>query len=529
MAMDTVMAAMVSTANSNRARLFLLTCLVSTATWSGDWKFASGVTLSERYTDNVDLEAAGFEQSDWITEITPRISVRRDGRRLKVNADYSLQGLLYANDTNSNEVHHNLNGRANAELVEEWFYLDATARVDQVLDSLGGGIGLGDGVGTKNTSTVGSYTLTPYLKHRFGSLATVEARVTQDGVFSGNSGVADTATRLYQLSAISGSGSLPVSWHANYDNSNTRSNSNLVPGSSYENAFADARVAITRKFSLVAQAGMEKNDFLGVDPEARDFSYYGLGVSFSRGRWLSMDVLYNLSDDGDFWSWNASLNPTPRTKINASATDRAYGRSYSLDLSHRARRSNWSLRYSDGFTTSQQQFIGYVGTVYVYNCPGGKEYLPPGALPSDPVNCTFEGIANINSPVEVNGVYLTKDLSGSVSYTLRRNTWVLSLYDNRREYQSSSDNETTRGLRASWSLRPAVHTTFTLTGGMSYVESTGTDDRQDDHWDIGLIATRQFMPKVSGSVEARHQESDSNQPGDDYAENSVAAHLNVTF
>jgi hypothetical protein len=63
---------------------------------------------------------------------------------------------------------------------------------------------------------------------------------------------------------------------------------------------------------------------------------------------------------------------------------------------------------------------------------------------------------------------------------------------------------------------------------MSHVDST-IGPRQDDLWNLGLVATHQFKPKVSGSVEARHQERKSKPASDDYSENSVAARLNLTF
>ena len=527
--MDMAMAAMASTASSS-ARLFLLTCLISTATWGGDWKFTPSIALSERYSDNVDLAASGSEQSDWITEITPRITVRRDGARLKVDADYSLQGLLYANGSDNSKIRHNLNGRANAELVEEWFFLDATARISHEPKDFAGGTGLGDSVGIGNATSVGAYSLSPYMKHRFGSTATVEARITRDGVFIGDSSLSDSASTRYLLSAASGNDFFPLSWNASYSKSDTNNSGTTDSGS--ETASINARYRLSSKFGLLAQAGMEKHDFNGINsnPELRDYSYYGLGAFYTPSRYFSMDALYNHSDNGNFLSGSATFNPTLRTTINASTSRRAFGRSYGLNLTHRTRQSNWSLRYQDDLTTSQQQFLNFVGDVYVYTCPSGTEFHPAGEPPSDPATCTLINIIQDFNQAQLNQTYVSKTLSGTVSYTLRRNTWTLNLFDNRRDYQGiGGGNDSTQGLQASWSLKPAAHTTFTLTGGMSKNETSGTPNRQDDLWNLGLVATRQFQPKVSGSVEVRHQERDSNLAGDDFAENSVAARLNMSF
>jgi uncharacterized protein (PEP-CTERM system associated) len=494
--MDTVMAAMASTASNKR--FFLLACLLATApAWAGDWKFTSGITLSERFSDNVDLAANGLAESDWITEISPRISMSRAGGRVKANVDYSLQGLLYANDSDQNDVRHNLNGRATAELAKDLFFLDATARISHQLLNLADAGGLGDAVGAGNTTSVGSYSLTPYLKHRFGSAATVEARVTQDGVFIGDSSVSDTNSTRYQLSAVGGNYFPPLSWSASYTKSDTRNNAAGASDSGNESASANARYRLTRKFGLLAQASMEKNDFAGASnaTNIRDYSSYGFGAFYTPSRQVSMDVLFNDSDNGSFISGSLTLNPTLRTSITATTSERAYGRTYSLNLAHRTRKSNWSLRYSEDLTTSQQQFTNFVP------------------------------VFNQNLKDET---YVAKNLIGTVSYTLRRNTFNLSLYNNGREYQSIAGNDKTRGMQASWSLKPAAHTTFTLSGGISKNEISAPS-REDDLWNLSLVTTHQFQPKVSGSVEVRHQERKSTVATGSYDENSVAARLNMSF
>lgn len=511
------MAAMASTASS-RPLLWLL-CLISTVAWGGDWKLTSGITLSERYSDNVDLATTGLERSDWITEIAPRISARRDGRRLKSNIDYTLRGLVYAEDSDNNKISHNLNARLNAELMEDWFYLDANARISREPKTLTGGIGLGDGVGIGNTTSVGAYSISPYMKRRFGSAATVEARLSRDSVFIGDSAISDSESTRYLLSAVSGSHSLPLSWSGNYTRTDTRNSATTDTGS--EHAAINARYQLSKKFGLLANVSHEKNDFTGARASVRDFTSYGLGAFFTPSRKISMDALYNYSDDGNFISGNITVSPTPRTTARVASSKRAFGRSHTLGLTHRTRKSNWSLTYRDELTTSQQQFLNLLGSVYV--CSDGNTYLPADVPTTG--DCALVPVVG---QTQVNQTYLAKNLIGNVSYTLRRNTWRFSLFDNQREYQGIAGSDNTRGMQASWSLRPAVRTTFTLTGGMSRIE-TSTSAQEDELWNLALVATHQFQSKVSASVEARHQERKSNLPTGDYSENALAARLNMSF
>lgn len=527
-AMVTVTEVMASTANSKRGPLFWACLMLPAMAVAGDWKLSSGVSVSERYTDNSDLNTSGASQSDWITEVSPRISVRRQGARLKVDADYSLHGLVYANDSDQNDLRHSLNGRANAELLEEWFFLDATARLSHELKSLGGGIGLGDPVGNANTTSVGAYSLSPYMKHRFGSLATVEARISKDGVLIGDSGVSDTNSTRYSLSATSGNHFYPLSWGATYDKS--ESNNSSIADTGSERASLNARYRLNKKWGLTAQAGVEKNDFTNASNTVRDYSYAGGGVSYTSGRRLSMDVLYNTSDNGNFVSGSVTTHPSVRTTVSANTTQRAYGRSYGMNLSHRTRHSNWAVSYQDSLTTSQQQYLNYLGSLNEFICSTGLEYYLPGVTPPPAANCIYIRTINKFSQVQINETYVAKNLIGTVSYNLRRNSWTLSVYDNKRELQGANGEDSTQGLQASWSLRPAPRTNFTLSAGLSQVESSGSlGTRQDDLWNIGFVASRQFQPKLTGSLELRHQERQSDQLNGDYSESSLAAQLNLTF
>lgn len=521
--MATAMVGMANTANSS-VRLALLVCLLSGSAWGSDWKITSGISLSERYSDNVRLESGDQAESDWITEITPSIGVRRDGARLKASVDYSLQGLLYANGTESNKIRHNLNGRANAELVEEWFFLDATARLSHEPKDFGSAVGSGDGVGIGNTASVGAYTLSPYMKHRFGSTATVEARVTLDQVFIGDDVASDSNGKRFQFNATSGSDFQPLNWNASY--SRTDRENRTATDSDSESGNVNLRYALSRKFGLRAQAGMEKNDFVGASNAVRDFSYYGLGAYYTPNRRFSVDALYNHSDDGNFLSGSLTFEPTTRTSVNAASSRRAFGRSSSLSLTHRTRFSTWNLRYQDDLTTSQQQFANYDGVFVLYSCQGVPTVVAWGAVPPD-TSCVPLAVNRPPSLDLVDQVYVSKSLFGTASYALRRNTWTLSLYNTQRDFQNSGTTDKTRGLQASWAFKPAARTTYTLTGGMSQTESELGE--QSDLWNLSLLVSHQFQPKVTGTLEVRHQARDSDIATSDYKENAVAARLNMSF
>lgn len=495
-----------------------------------DWMITPKLSVGERYSDNVNLNRKEQAQSDWITEISPGITVVREGRRLTVNADYSLLGLIYAQDNDRSRARHNLNGRAHAELIDDWLYLDATARVSQELLDYTYGRGLGDAVGIGNTSQVAGYGLTPYVKHRFGSLATVEMRLSQEGVTSSGSTGNDSSSTGYQFRANSGNDFFPLSWEINYNRRET--DNRRVQDTDSEHGLASARLQLSRGFGLLAQAGVDRNNYPGATSRIRDYSYYGLGFFYTPGRRFSVDLYYNDSDSGGFVSGSVSFNPTLRTSLRASSSVRNFGRSHTLDFNHRTRHSNWSLQYSEQLTTFNQQFtsplfdswlcgndlfIGPLGSAI----PLGCKQLTPGDL------LILFGPGVFTTSI-VNETYLNKSLIGTVSYSLRRNDWRLSIFSHDRSLRTSGGNDQIQGVQASWSFKPSARTTFTLNGGLSQVQAT-TAARDDDLWNADFTLSHSFQPKLTGNLQIRHQERASNVTGGDYAENSVAARLQMTF
>lgn len=507
---------------------------------AGDWKWSPRLSLEERYSDNVFLRPKGLEHSDWITEISPGIAVRREGRKLKVDVDYSLQGVIYANDNDRSRARSNLNGQAQAELLQDWFYLDASARASQQLVDYVSGHGLGDAVGIQNTRQTYGYSLSPYLKHRFGSDATVELRVGRDEYRSTGSGsFSDSSTNRYRFSAVSGNNFHPLSWNLSYDRRETDYTSRIDTDS--EQASAYGRLQIRREFGLIGQAGMQKGNFQGAANRIRDFSYYGLGVYYTPGRRLFGELVYNFSDQGDFVSGSLTLQPTLRTTLKASSTQRNFGRSHSLSANHRTRKSSWGLVYQE--TLSSYDQIEYenlfdawlCGTTPVFPVPPGTP-VPSGCtkLSDTALQALFGSTAF--KPVTLDKTYVSKGLTGLFSYQLRRANVRLSLFDTRREYLETGavGREDRRiGLQAALSVRPGERTTVTLSSGISRLEVddpvTPANDREDDFWNIGLTLTRRFQPDVSGSLELRHQQRDSSLSKQDYTENAVAARLNMRF
>jgi uncharacterized protein (PEP-CTERM system associated) len=124
-----------------------------------------------------------------------------------------------------------------------------------------------------------------------------------------------------------------------------------------------------------------------------------------------------------------------------------------------------------------------------------------------------------------------------------KNTLVLSLFHVTRDAQTSqtldspllgnstlalNDNTKQVGGNAFWSLRIGPRTSANL--NLGYIRNSFPSlDRTDNDKTIRLSLTRQFQPKLNGSLEFRRLQRDSSQSGSDYSENALIAFISMRF
>ncbi len=482
---------------------------------AADWTVTPNLTVSERYTDNVNLATSGqSRKNDFITEVRPGVQIYKDGARLKVRVNYSLQSLTYLNTSDNNAVNHQLSASANAELLKDFLFLDATTAVYQQNINALGPVGFGNTNATKNLTTVGTYDISPYIKKRFGSFADGDFRIRQSGVYYNSQGISNTLTNNVTGSLLSGSSFNDLFWGVNY--SYTKNKNQFVADTEFESASATLGYALTRKLRVNATAGQERNNY----------------VSATGGK-----------IDGPFWNAGFTWTPTSRTSVAATYGYRFFGRTYSFDLSERTRHTNWRAGYSENLTTSSATSLSATSLGTLVACssppPGMSSVIAPNGtyivlLPTDTqlpagYGCFFTNYNayGINQSL-VNEVFILKNLSAGVGVNIGKSDYNLDFYSLRRDLQTSGNYDRQSGINGGWNWHFAPRTTFNLYGNLSRIE-VPSQNRKDDLWMVSSGVTHQFDPKLTGSVFIRHQARSSNLPGNDFTENSITALVNMTF
>jgi len=487
---------------------------------AADWKITPRLILRETYTDNVTLATRGNEKSDFITQINPGVSLTGDGARLKVNVDYTMQNLFYAKTSNRNRTVQQLNARASAELVKNFFFLDSTARISQRNISPLGPLTTNNENITNNRTNVKTYSISPYIQHNFSNFASTQARYTHNAVYTDVGAFSGRQSDTILFSLTSGSAFRTLGWGLNYNKQKLDILSRSIENERYT---GNLRYRISSKFSLTGTSGYQK------------FSYTSItGVSA-----------------GALWSAGFVWTPSERTSITANTGKAFFGTTYTLRASHRTRRSAWNLNYNQNITTTRGQFLippttdteNFLNQLWMSN-------IPDPIMRQQTVDAFIrdnELSASIFDPINflTNRFFLQKRLQASVALSGARNTLVFSIFHMLREPQTAGDENdasligtNSLGLNGnikqiggnalwSWKIGPRTNANIGAVYMKSSLLATGGEN-ETKTFRVGL--TRQIQPRLKGAVNFRHVERRLTQiSGDSRSENALIASLSMRF
>jgi uncharacterized protein (PEP-CTERM system associated) len=500
------------------AAMVALAC--SSQAHAGEWKFLPSLNLAETYTDNLRLTPPGTEKGDFVTQVSPSISVLGIGRSSHFKADYVMQNLAYANERSGITTNHQLNAVADAELLRELFFLDGKAAINQQNISAFGPQPANNLNITDNRTDVKAWSVSPYLQRRFGQEATAQLRYAYEGTDTNSSSLQNARTDRVQFKIESGPVFKTLAWGVRY--SRQKTNYSSVMPLDMEETGLNLNYRVSARLSLTGSAGYESNNYVSLGGE---------------------------NPSGRFWSAGVVWTPTERTSISATAGRRFYGDSYSLALSERTRNSIWSVGYHEDITTTQAQFQMPV-TIDTANF---LNQLWKNSIPNDETRAQAVDafIRNTGLPSSLaqavntftNRVFLQKSAQASVAVTGVKNTVVVSLFNMRREAQSTqgidnallgagaatlADNTQQLGANAVWNWRLSPRINANLGGTYARVNALSTGDIEHNK-SVRLAFVRKFQPKLTGTLELRRLQHDTNHGAGDFQENAITASLLMAF
>ena len=444
---------------------------------AADWDFTPRVALGQTWTDNISLAADGFEESEWITEFTPGFLLEVEGQRVEAELNYDLQALWYADNSDFNDIYHQLDGVADFVLWPESLYLDTFARFDQENVDAAGPVAYSNLFETNNRTDTLVFGASPYHVARWGGWAesllrydyqTVRYSNTDEGTFAPEDSDTNGVTALFG----SPSQSRGFSWRTS--GSYTRTDFDESPEFEYARVALDVGVPVGLRTRVTATAGQES------DVE-EDSSAGGL--------------------DTGFWYVGLAWEPSELQSLEARVGSRFFGTAWEANWRRRGSRGELVLDYSEEPTTSS----GVLGE---------------GDVPET-------GFRPGGTPTLDTRVFLLKRFSANASYELTRSTLVARVYTDRRQFQDAAGGtEKAYGATLSYDWEAAVRTQVGMT--LDWESREFEFDRQDDFGELTLRLTRQLSRALSGVLRASHflRNSDAEE---DYRVNQVSLSVEASF
>lgn len=468
--------------------------------------FSATMTL----TDNVNLSADN-RRADLITQVSPGIAVTSNTRRVKGFLNYSVSGIVYARESSSNEIQHALNAVARIEAIEDWAFIDLTGSVSQELISAFGTQSRDSSAANSNRTQVANYSVSPYVRGRFGDVANYDARLTYSGSSSGASSAYNAAT--YEARArVGGATALrAVGWDVE---GSRQAFENDSTGSSHSDRLRGVlSYTVNPELQVSVNAGRETENVSGV--ASQSYNTHGWGFS-----WI----------------------PIERTRVSVAREKRFFGNSHNYLVEHRTPRTVWRYNDSRNLSSGFSQFrISGQGTAY------DLFFAQFASIEPDPVARAIR----VTEFLRANGIPPnTVVLSGSLaSATLVqrqqefsfawlgvRDTLTVSVSRSQGERAdrvivvnddfANGNRLTQSGVSASLGHRLTPDSALSLTATAQ--RATGTTDNRTSRLDtVALTWSGRFGARTSGSVGARHQRSGGSATN--YTESALIAVISMQF
>lgn len=273
--------------------------------------------VEQTFTDNVQTNGIG-KQADAVTRVRGGLAAQARASRLQGTLNYSLSGLAYARDSRRNTHQNALNADGVLEWYERQGYLKASATISQVANSVFTAQPVVGGLPGNNTSEQRSLRIGPTWTGQVAGLvrvdASAEGRISRlagpNAALEGNSSGSTLSLRLSPFRPG------PLSWAVGLTSQRTSYERSRDTGSDW--LFAQATYDWTaHDLRLLATVGHEQSNLASLNTTSK--ATYGLG---------------------------ATWQPSPRTRVEVRADQRAYGSSYLVQGDYRTPRTTWQVQAS---------------------------------------------------------------------------------------------------------------------------------------------------------------------------------------
>jgi uncharacterized protein (PEP-CTERM system associated) len=455
--------------------------------YAAAWEINPQVTVQEVYSDNIELAPEGAEEDDFVTELTPAVALEGRGMRYRVNLDYGLQGLIYANDSSRNRINNLLTGDGQLEVFRDHGFIDFGVNYGPQNVGNVGTVAL-DNISAVNRANVLAYSVTPNWVHQFGNFAVANVGYTYDEVLSSSDDLTDSNAHTVTGNIHNGSHFEKWLWSLDYLEQYVNDDA-FDDTIRFRNVTGRTDYYFTPHWAAIGQLGYDDDDFNSVDDDTSGV-LWGVGL-----RWA----------------------PRRQTSIEVIGGERFFGRAFSAQAEHTSRRLRMVASYSEEPTTVRTTVLR--NTAFPVLDPFGQPIINP--VTGQPQQL------NVLTPVETGEVVLNKVVNVFAAYTGRQHDFELGFNRYELEYQLTGDTEESMGPNAAWTWRFTPRSRSRL--GIQYIDEEFRTGDESQYTIVDLALTRRFGRTLEASIGGRYFNRDSTGAVPEYQENRAFLLLVKTF
>lgn len=455
------------------------------------WEVTPRISVGAEASDNVAFASRGEERSDLSAHLRPGIALRRDGPRLDLNLNYTMDRSYHRQHSGFDRSTHRLRGQGVWEMVDESAFVEGSVRRQLYRDEPFQARRIAD------RPEMTHIRLSPYWIARYGTFAEQRMRYIYEQVRYHSSARQPAHVQRLNYLLSSGSAFNRPFW-------NLRATGN-------ENRYDDSQRQPVSRIDAGATAGYRFGRALRLSASAGAGEY-----RVGEREW----------QDSSNWSINAGWAPGSNTQLSGSwgksnmeVRDRETRREQrSLEVSHQTARMNYALSYRE-----QMSDFGID--------PGQQDVL-------DLLDEIRQAGADIPALRIDDRVAFTETWRARWSYSRAFDTFRLVFRQrevDRSRILSDPDAEEVdlvRGVDASWSRQLGARSDIQLRGGYDrHAALSGAGDRRDE-WRAALRLSRDIGRRSSARVEYSHRFSRREPPQAEEVErreNRLAIYFTMTL
>ena len=517
--------------------VILSSCFIAFTSSAGDWQLKSSVNLDETYSDNLELSQTE-KTSGLVSQLGVNLGADYKAQNASLTFDSTSTQAFYSHDHELDQAYHDIKANGRILLWPNGLTFTASAAVTNQARN-----------NSQNAlASIISADLVQTERYQAGLEYDIDnsryALKTNAGYQSSTSedGFGESEGSNFSLSSSNGSAARHIFWDGSARiNESKRSNRNSKQRS------IEVKLGLITRYNFIPFIRYYDEDNSGNISSNNSFetNSYGLGFRWQVKPRLFIDLSYNepIDNNGDntnsqteaYLDLLVNWQPTSRTKVVLSHSERFYGDSYGLNLSHSNRRLTNTISYNEQVQSFTRDNYQIVSSTFICQNPDAIDLSDCFIQNGDVFNPEDISLITINSLeiVEDNDYWLNKRLQWSSVLTLPRTSFSLSLNHSDRENLNSGSSNITKSasLGADRKLSPSS----TLGLQASYNErgygqsSINRDGQTDKYRRYGINYKKSLNQALDFTLDLDRINRTSNQERYNYSENRLSLRLTKDF